>query len=134
MTDDRTAALDAFFDSYREAYTALDLEAVLEHYTVPLLSVTQDDVYWLTSESDIESVMGAYLDTLREREYGHGEIDTLAYHHLSEQTVLASSAWTRYTEDDELLEQLGTTYLCRDTDDGWQIAALVLHAPETMID
>lgn len=134
MTDDRTAELDAFFDSYREAYTALDLEAVLEHYTVPLLSMTQDDVYWLTSDGDLRSVMGAYLDSLHERGYGHGEIDALAYHYLSERTVLASSAWTRYTEDDELLERLGTTYLCRDTDDGWQITALVLHDPETMIE
>lgn len=134
MTDDRTAELDAFFESYREAYTALDLAAVLEHYSVPLLSVTLDDVYWLTSESDIESVMGAYLDTLRKREYGHGEIDALVYHPLSEQTVLASSAWTRYAEDGELLERLGTTYLCRNTDDGWRIVALVLHDPETMIE
>lgn len=134
MTDDATAALDEFFESYRNAYTTLDLESVLAHYTVPLLSVTADDLFWLTAEDDLESMMGAYLETLREREYDRGEIDALTYHFLSERDVLASSAWTRYTSDDDVLERLGTTYLCRRTDDGWRIVALVLHDPEAVID
>lgn len=134
MTDDATAALDEFFESYRNAYATLDLESVLAHYTVPLLSVTADDLFWLTAEDDLESVIGAYLETLREREYDRGEIDALTYHFLSERDVLASSAWTRYTSDDDVLERLGTTYLCRQTDDGWRIVALVLHDPEAVID
>lgn len=134
MTDDIAAELDGFFESYREAYTALDLDAVLGHYTVPLLSVTAENLYWLTGEDDLESVMGAYLETLRERDYDHGEIDRLAYHPLTERDVLASSAWTRYTGDGSVLEQLGTTYLCRKTGDGWRIVALVLHDPETTIE
>jgi hypothetical protein len=133
VTQERTAGLDEFFASYREAYTALDLDAVLDHYTVPLLSVTADDLYWLTDADDLESVMGAYLETLRERDYDRGEIDRLAYHPLTDRDVLVSSAWTRYTIDDEVLERLGTTYLCRRADDGWRIVALVLHDPETVI-
>lgn len=134
VADTDTDSLERFFESYRDAYTNLDLEAVLDHYSVPLLSVTREDRFWLTSESDLESVMGAYLEQLRERGYDHGEIDAISYHVLSEQDVLVSSAWTRYTTDDEVLERLGTTYLCCHTGQGWRIVALVLHDPETMIE
>ncbi|MFB6096868.1 MAG: hypothetical protein ABEJ74_05730 [Haloferacaceae archaeon] len=106
--DVATDELDAFFASYREAYTDLDLDAVVEHYTVPLLSVTPDDLFWLTSETDVRKVMGAYLDTLDEAAYDRGEIDRLVYHPLSDQDVLASSAWTRYTTAGEVMERLGT--------------------------
>lgn len=132
-TDDQIAALDAFFESYREAYTTLDLESVLGHYNVPLLSVTEEDLFWLTSESDLESMMGAYLETLRDRDYERGEIDAMSYQFLSERDVVASSAWTRYTTDDDVLERLGTTYLCRRFEEGWRIVALVLHGPEQAI-
>ena len=133
MTDDSTAELDAFFASYREAYTNLDLEAVLDHYNVPLLSVTAGELYWLTTSEELESVMGAYLDTLADGDYDHGEIDAMSYHRLSERDVIASSAWTRYTTDGDVFERLGTAYLCRRTDDGWRIVALVLHDPGTAI-
>lgn len=133
MTDDPTGELDAFFASYRESYTDLDLEAVLEHYNVPLLSVTDEELYWLTTPAELESMMGAYLDTLAEGGYDRGEIDALSYHPLSERDVIASSAWTRYTTDGDVFERLGTTYLCRRTEQGWRIVALVLHDPETAI-
>lgn len=132
-TDEATAALDSFFDSYRVAYTSLDLSAVLDHYTVPLLSVTKDDLFWLTTEADLESMMGAYLDSLQDRDYDRGEIDALSYHFLSERDVIASSAWTRYRTDETILERLGTTYFCRRFDDSWRIVALVLHGPDQLI-
>jgi ketosteroid isomerase-like protein len=132
-TDEAIAALDSFFESYSDAYTSLDLQAVLDHYTVPLLSVTEDDLFWLTTEGDLESVMGAYLESLRDREYGRGDIDALSYHVLSGQDVIASSAWTRYTTDGAVLERLGTTYFCRLLDGDWQIVALVVHDPEQLI-
>lgn len=133
VTDEAIAALDSFFDSYRKAYTSLDLPSVLDHYTVPLLSVTEDDLFWLTSKEDLESMMGAYLESLRDRAYGRGDIDALSYHVLSGQDVIASSAWTRYTTDGAVLERLGTTYFCRLLDGEWQIVALVVHDPEQLV-
>lgn len=132
-TEEAIAALDSFFESYSEAYTSLDLQAVLDHYTVPLLSVTEDDLFWLTTQSDLESVMGAYLESLRDRDYGRGDIDALSYHVLSRRNVIASSAWTRYTTDGAVLERLGTTYFCRLLDGDWQIVALVVHDPDQLI-
>lgn len=132
MTDD-SDDLEAFFATYRQAYTELDLDAIVEHYDVPLLSVTPEERYWLTSREEIEGIMAAYLDTLRDGNYDHGEIDAIEYHRLTDVDVLVSSAWTRYTTDGDVFERLGTTYLLRDTDEGWKIYALVLHDPETAI-
>lgn len=129
-TDD----LDAFFDSYRRAYTDLDLDDVMAHYSVPLLSLAPEDTFWLTSEPDVRKVMGAYLDTLAESGYDHGEIDEIVYHPLTDRDVIASSAWTRYDGEGAVFERLGTTYLLRETDDEWRILALTLHDPEARID
>ena len=126
--------LDEFFETYRRAYTDLDLGAVLEHYNVPLLSITPDDLYWLTEEADVRSVMSAYLNTLRDGDYDHGEINDLAYHPLTDRDVIASSAWTRYTTQGDVFERLGTTYLLRRTDDGWRIIALALHDADRVIE
>lgn len=135
-TDDRADSLDAFFEAYRRAFTALDLDAIVEHYSVPLLSVMPDDVYWLTDEDGLERVMAAYLEHLREGGYDRGEIDAIAYHALSSRDVLVSSAWTRYTVSDDVFERLGTTYLLREDREaahGWEILALVVHDPATAL-
>lgn len=136
MVDIPTHELDEFFATYRESYTDLDLDAIVEHYNVPLLSITPDDLFWLTSEEDVRKVMGAYLDTLESGAYHHGVIDDIAYHPLTEQDVVVSSAWTRYADETEteVMERLGTTYFLRDTDEGWKIIALALHDTETMIE
>ena len=134
MTQSTDEELDRFFETYREAYTNLDIDAIVDHYTVPMLSVTEKGLYWLSLEEDVRKVMGAYLDTLREREYDRGRIDSIAYHHLTDRDVIASSTWTRFTTDDEVLERLGTTYLLRRTDEGWQIAMTLLHGPGTALD
>lgn len=134
MTDTTFDDLDEFFETYRRAYTDLDLDAILEHYNVPLLSITPDDLYWLTEEADVRSIMSAYLDTLRDGDYDRGEIDDLAYHPLTDLDVIASSAWTRYTTQGDVFERLGTTYLLRHTDDGWRIIALALHDADRVIE
>jgi hypothetical protein len=134
VPDVDTADLDDFFESYRRAYTDLDLDAIVDHYSVPLLSLAPEDTFWLTSEADVRSVMGAYLDTLAEGSYDHGEIDTLVYHPLTDRDVLASSAWTRYDTDGDVFERLGTTYFLRRTDGEWCILALALHDPGAVID
>lgn len=129
-----TDALDAFFDSYRQAYTDLDLDDVMAHYSVPLLSLAPEDTFWLTNEEDVRKVMGAYLEMLAESGYDHGEIDDLVYHPLTDRDVIASSAWTRYDAEGDVFERLGTTYLLRKTDGAWRILALTLHDPEALIE
>ena len=137
MSDDVNAGLadelDRFFETYRDAYAARDVAAIREHYGVPLLSVTPDDRVWMETGEAVEKVMSAYLDTLPD-DFDHGEIDELVYHPLADDAVVASSAWTRYTADGEVFEELGTTYLLHRTDDGWRIVALVLHDPATIIE
>lgn len=134
MTDAPLDDLDGFFETYRQAYADLDLDAVLDHYNVPLLSITPDDLYWLTDATDVRTVMSAYLDTLRDGDYDGGEIDDLVYHPLTDRDVVASSAWTRYTTEGDVFERLGTTYLLRHTDDGWRIVALALHDVDRVIE
>lgn len=131
--DDLADELDAFFETYRDAYANLDVEAIREHYAVPLLSVTPDDRVWMETAEAVEKVMSAYLDALRAGGYDHGELDEAVYHPLSDDAVIASTAWTRYAADGEVFEELGTTYLLHRTDDGWRIVALVVHGPETVI-
>lgn len=130
--DDVESELDAFFATYRAAYAARDVGAIREHYGVPLLSVTPDDLVWMETGEAVEKVMAAYLDTLPD-DFDRGEIDELVYHLLTDDAVVASSAWTRYTADGEVFEELGTTYLLHRGDDGWRIVALVLHDPGAVI-
>ena len=137
MSDDVRAdlreELDRFFETYREAYADMDVSAIREHYAAPLLSVTPDGRVWMETGEDVETVMAAYLDTLP-GDFDRGEIDELVYHPLTEDAVIASSAWTRYTADDDVFEELGTTALLHRDEDGWRIAALVLHDHDAVID
>jgi hypothetical protein len=128
MTDE--AALSQLLADYYNAFSTLDVEAVLRYFHTPGLFIGPSGTFGVPSHEILASMMGAIMDDLRARGYARSAINLREIKILSSTAARASGTVTRYKADGEELEHAGLSYLFYRGTDGWGITAVLLHDPD----
>ena len=130
--EDKAAATRALTD-YVAAFGSLDTQRVLPYYHEPLMFVTAARAGALTTRAEIEAWLKQVFARLKERGYARSEYSQLHVKPLSAGVAMVSTQTVRYKADGQELEKLGFTYVLRKTSDGWKVAVLVGHDPDSVL-
>lgn len=127
---DEKAAVTQVLDDYYQAFSTLNLQAILSYFHEPSFLMGQGGVAPTSTHAALAAVLTPALDGLRARGYVRSELSNLRLSQLSSTVALASGTAVRYKADGEELERVGVTYLLHKTNSGWKIAVLVAHDPD----
>jgi ketosteroid isomerase-like protein len=116
-----------FLKKYYDTFSTLDVESITPFFCEPCIFISPQGVVAAQSYEHLKGVFGTITETLRSKEYGRSELTNLRVQQMSNTTVLASGIAVRYKRDGQELERVGVTYVLQKSDDGWRIAATVIH-------
>ena len=125
--EDDKAAVTRVLTDYYNAFSKLDVQAILPYYHEPSLLIGPGAVAAMPTHAAITATFTPAMEGLRARGYARSELSMLHVKRLSATTTLASGIAVRYKADGQELERVGVTYLLHKADSGWKIAVLVAH-------
>ncbi len=110
-----------FFDRYRDAFNALDGQAVAELYALPS-GIAQDGKYthWPEFEPICENMV-ALCNLYRERGYVAAEFEPTAFLQQGENYAIADLRWKIQWSTGAEPWQFSTTYNLVHTERGWRV-------------
>ena len=120
------------FKDYVRAFSTADVRSTLRYYHEPLTLITAEKVVAMT-RSQTEAFLTKLFETLKAQGYSGSEIVELHVKPLSATLAVASAAFVRYKTDRQELGRGGATYLLHKTSEGWKIAVLAAHPPDTVL-
>jgi ketosteroid isomerase-like protein len=132
MTREEEAVAQTFRD-YIQAFQSLRASAVPSYFQLPFMLIADNGVRALTDAASLEAFVGQLMEGLKSRDFARSEITDMRVHRLSEKLALVSVHRIRYKDDGGELERLGETYTFRRLDDGWKIAAAIVHDPGVVL-
>ena len=132
MTREEEAVAQTFRD-YIQAFQSLRAPVVLSYFQVPFVLIADIGVRALADAAALEAFVGQLMEGLKARDFSRSEITDMRVHRISEKLALVSVRRIRYKEDGGELERLGETYTFRRLDDGWKIAAAIVHDPNVVL-
>jgi ketosteroid isomerase-like protein len=132
MGQDEKLIAETFTD-YVHAFQTLNAQAVFSYCHVPCMFIAPQGVLVMTTVAEVEAFFRRVMEGLKARGYGRSELTDLQVKRMSERAGLVSVGRVRYATDGRELEQLGETYSLRKTDDGWKIAAAMVHDPDAVL-
>ena len=127
------AAVTRVLTDYYNAFSTLDVQAILPYYHEPSLLIAPGGVAAMPTHAALAATFTPAMEGLRARGYAGSELSMLHVKGLSGTTTLASGIAIRYKADGQELERAGVTYLLHKTDRGWKIAALVVHDADSVL-
>jgi ketosteroid isomerase-like protein len=130
--DDR-AAVSRVLADYFNAFGTLDMQAILPYYHEPCLLVGPQGVVAMPTHDAMAATLEPMLESLRTRGYARSEFNAPHIKQMSATAALVSGVAVRFKADGQELERLGVSYLLHKTDDGWKIAATVVHDADKVV-
>ena len=117
-----------FFERYRDAFNALDGEAVARLYALPS-GIAQEGRYTHWSEFEpIRDNMVALCALYRERGYAAAEFETGTFLQQGEGYAIADLSWKIHWSGGAAPWQFNTTYNLVRTEEGWRVLLCTAYA------
>jgi ketosteroid isomerase-like protein len=118
---------------YYAASNKLDLPAMVSYFHEPLTFISAAGVRCFATRADAVTLLEGFF--ARRRAMGAVRTDwTESYiKELSDTLAVAGIGVVRFAADGAELERVGWTYLLQKTANGWKIAVLASHLPETVL-
>jgi ketosteroid isomerase-like protein len=113
--------LQAFFDSYREAFDRLDADAVARHYHVPSMLIDGDTCLIWTTEDQVLSNMRALTDHYRSDGFDHATFEARDVIQLHRDSAIVDISWVIDRAGAPAKRQFGTAYNLKRDEHGWRI-------------
>lgn len=126
------ADVDRRFAQYLATITACgrgerEAEALLEHFSVPLMFVTDAGVATLASDADVVGALAGQVDGMRASGYDHSDVLDSQTTVLNAFAALHRARLARFRKDGSEIGRLEATYLLAGAPDALLIAALIVH-------
>lgn len=123
-----------WFDEYLSVFAATGRGErhpadVVGFYSAPLLLTTDDLVVWLRTTDEVASWLQTQMDGMLAAKYDHSETLSSDTATLNHNTAMHRATFSRQRADGDEINRLTVTYIVTHETDGFQISALVLHAP-----
>lgn len=110
-----------------ESTFGTDLEAWLACFARPVVFVTPMATLTFADDASAAAQFRPMFDALRRRGFHSTKADSVVTRRLGEAVALVDAAFTRRRADGSVLERVGALYVCRRSETGWTVAALVGH-------
>jgi hypothetical protein len=115
------AAVRHFFECYREAFNALDGDAVAALWHTPSGIAQNGGVTWWTDAAPMRSNMAALCAVYRQAGFARTEFELKAVHALGPQFAWADVRWTLWRDGGTVLQRFDTAYQLIQTPAGWRV-------------
>ena len=102
--------VEGFFQVYRDAFNALDGDAVAELWHVPSGITDKQSTVWWTDDAPMRANHHALCNIYRDLNYGRADPEITAFHPLGDDHAFADVRWTLLRQDGSILQQFGTGY------------------------
>jgi ketosteroid isomerase-like protein len=120
-------AVTHVLSNYYEAFSKLDVQAILPYFHEPALLIGSLGVLALPTAAALIPVFGPAMEDLRVRGYSRSELSLEQIKLLSANSALAIGVAIRRKADGQELERKSVTYLLHKADSDWKFAVVVLH-------
>ena len=114
---------------YARDFSNLNLESVVSHFHLPCTFIVPQEVLAFASASEVEGFWRPRLDGLKKQGFGRTEVVERKIDVLNDNTAIIGFKTARYAEDGSELAGRHTTFVVRNTEDGWKIVTLIHHSP-----
>jgi len=117
---------------YVRAFESLDPAAFVPYYNLPCMLITPAGLTAVADAATRQALAGQLVNQARQQGYKRTEfLGPVACQMLSPSLALLSGVFRRLNSSDEVILDLGFSYLMNKSDEGWKIAvaALYQHQP-----
>jgi hypothetical protein len=129
-----TKTMNDYFASFADLGPTFDMRRALSFFHEPSMLITASRATSYLTRGDAESGwVNGFVARQRERGYARQDVSQLHVKQMSNSVALASVEIVRYKTGGELLERVGASYVLRRTDEGWKIAAVIIHEPNSVL-
>lgn len=90
----------------------------------------QGTVY-LSDRSQAQSMFDPLFTTLADQGFDRSVAERVLTRQLGDDVSLVDATFVRRRSDGSALERVATLYVCRRTNSGWRIVALIPHPPDS---
>ena len=116
------------------AFEKLDISAWFQYFHKPCLIVLPDVVLSPASETEAEALAKTEAERLRSKGYAKSVMEKFSIKFLTETTALVGTAWSRFDNQDNLIEDLSVTYIFFKSNDTWYVSMLTTHPVSTAVE
>ena len=119
-----------FLNSYYQAFSALEVDAILAFYHEPSMFVSVQGVNVVPTHAALGAmVLNPIREDLRSRGFDRSEFSLREGRRLSDALAVLTGVAIRYKIDGSELERVGVTYVLRKQNPRWKIVVLTVHEP-----
>ena len=116
-------------ENMADSFSQLDLTGWLANFHQPRMIVLPDAAFSPVDVADAERLFIPMAESLRARGFTRSSLDACGVRLLTPLTAIASATFTRFA-DDEILEELGATYILQKRDGRWGVLLVTVHGPD----
>ena len=120
------AVRQAIADYYR-AFSTLDVQAILPHFSEPALFMGPPGVFPVHDHAALTAILTPLIADLKSKDYGRSELDLQEVKSLGSATAFITGIALRYKADGNILERVPISYLLHKFTNGWKISTMVIH-------
>ncbi|MCD4726189.1 MAG: nuclear transport factor 2 family protein [Pirellulales bacterium] len=110
-----------------DAFSQLDIDRWLSFFNPQHTFVHDDFVFVAHSLDETKNAFDPMINSLREAGFRRSDLDLCNIKFLGPKMAVASTLWTRFGDNDEVLEKFGSTYTLLDTSEGWKVVVAAGH-------
>ena len=92
-----------------------------------------DDVFSSSSYEDSKAYLFPIFENMKARGLKRTDLDVCNIKMLTETTALVSTVWSRIDRSENLMEQLGATYLIVCANGEWKVALVTGHGADVVV-
>ena len=122
----------AVIEKIAASFSQLDLAGWLENFHAPRMIVLPDATFSPVDADDAQRLFGPLVESLRARGFTRSSLDSCGVQLLTPLTAVASATFTRLAGD-EVLEELGATYILQKRDGRWGVVLVTVHGPDVSL-
>lgn len=117
--------MEDFFQEYRGAINALDINKIARFFHVPGMICNNNNVYLLTSQEVLLKSLGDLIAKQKTLEPHHSDFVIMTTVDVDSERILASLEWTISDSKDMPIRKFRSTYNLIKSDDQWKIVLLM---------
>lgn len=117
------AGIHSVLKQVESAFSALDFDGWIACFHSPCTVIMPDRIFSSASNADTRAQFQPMFDSLKKKGFTRTHLERCKIRMLTGTTAIADTVWTRY-RGEEVLEQLGATYLFLNLNGSWKIAVL----------
>jgi hypothetical protein len=120
---------------YLLAFATLDPAVFASYYNLPVIFIAPTGVAAATDGATARQLAESFAAQLRQQRYKRTEfLGSVDCQMLSSTQALLNGIFRRIDSTDQVISDLGFTYLMHKTDDRWKIAVLTTYPPRALMD